>query len=126
LLAHRLRGHSNLRLDVTRHGVGVRRPRRAFTASRCGSVDAAPGPFIQHANLKKEQRTMSLLSQITCGKRPAPRRCMIHGVQGVGKSTWAATSERPIFIQTEDGLGEIDCAKFPVARGFADVMAALT
>ena len=69
---------------------------------------------------------MSLLSQITCGKRPAPRRCMIHGVQGVGKSTWAATSDRPIFIQTEDGLGEIDCAKFPVARGFADVMAALT
>ena len=69
---------------------------------------------------------MSLLSQITCGKRPAPRRCMIHGVQGVGKSTWAATSDRPIFVQTEDGLGEIDCAKFPVARGFAEVMAALT
>jgi len=69
---------------------------------------------------------MSLLSQITCGKRPAPRRCMIHGVQGVGKSTWAATSDHPVFIQTEDGLGEIDCAKFPVTRSFADVMAALT
>jgi hypothetical protein len=69
---------------------------------------------------------MNLLSQIHHGKRPAPRRCMIHGVQGVGKSSWAASSDKPIFIQTEDGLGEIDCAKFPVARNFADVIAALT
>jgi len=69
---------------------------------------------------------MNLLSQISHGKRPAPRRCMIHGVQGVGKSSWAATSDKPIFIQTEDGLGEIDCAKFPVARNFADVIAAMT
>ena len=69
---------------------------------------------------------MSLLAQIHHGKRPAPRRCMIHGVQGVGKSTWAATSEQPVFVQTEDGLGEIDCAKFPLARSFSEVMAALT
>ncbi len=68
---------------------------------------------------------MSLLSQIHVGKRPAPRRCMIHGVQGVGKSTWAAASDHPIFIQTEDGLGEINCAKFPLARSFGEVMAAL-
>jgi len=68
---------------------------------------------------------MSLLSQIHTGKRPAPRRCMIHGVQGVGKSTFGASARRPIFVQTEDGLGEIDCAKFPLARGFNDVMAAL-
>lgn len=68
---------------------------------------------------------MSLLSQIYQGKQPAPRRCMIHGVQGVGKSTWAATSPNPIFVQTEDGLGEIDCAKFPLSRTFADVIAQL-
>lgn len=69
---------------------------------------------------------MSLLSQVHHGKRPAPRRCMIHGVQGVGKSTWAATSDHPVFVQTEDGLGEIDCAKFPLSRTFGEVMAALT
>jgi len=68
---------------------------------------------------------MSLLSQIYHGKRHAPRRCMIHGVQGVGKSSWAATSDGPVFIQTEDGLGEIDCAKFPLSRTFGDCMAAL-
>jgi polynucleotide 5'-kinase involved in rRNA processing len=51
---------------------------------------------------------MSLLSQIHIGKQASPRRCMIHGVQGVGKSTFGATARNPIFIQTEDGLGEID------------------
>ena len=69
---------------------------------------------------------MSLLSQLQVGKRPAPRRCMVHGVQGVGKSTFGARSRKPVFIQTEDGLGEIDCVKFPLSRSFAEVMAALT
>lgn len=69
---------------------------------------------------------MSLLSRLHVGKRPAPRRCMIHGVQGVGKSTFGATSRKPVFVQTEDGLGEIDCTKFPLARSFGDVMDALT
>ena len=27
----------------------------------------------------------------------------------------------PIFVQTEDGLGEIDCAKFPLAKSLAEV-----
>lgn len=69
---------------------------------------------------------MSLLSQVYVGKHAAPRRCMVHGVQGVGKSTFGATARRPIFIQTEDGLGEIECAKFPLSRSFNDVMQALT
>jgi len=68
---------------------------------------------------------MSLLEQVHIGKRPAPRRCMVYGVQGVGKSTFGATSRKPIFVQTEDGLGEIECAKFPLARAFDEVMAAL-
>lgn len=41
-------------------------------------------------------------------------------------STLAAQTPRPIFIQTEDGLGEIDCHKFPLARSFADVHGELT
>jgi hypothetical protein len=32
---------------------------------------------------------------------------------------------KPIFIQTEDGLGEIDCDKFPLARDLDAVLAAL-
>ncbi len=69
---------------------------------------------------------MSLLSQVQHGKYPAPRRCMIYGTQGVGKSSWAASADRPVFLQTEDGLGEIDCAKFPLATCFADILKQLT
>jgi len=67
-----------------------------------------------------------LLEQVQTGKRPVPRRVMNYGVHGVGKSTWASQSDSPIFIQTEDGLGQIDCAKFPLAETYAQVIQALS
>jgi len=47
------------------------------------------------------------------------------GIEGVGKSTCASQTPKPIFIQTEDGLGQIDCHKFPLARSYEDVDSAL-
>jgi hypothetical protein len=41
-------------------------------------------------------------------------------------STWGAMSEKPVFVQTEDGLGEIDCARFPLAEDYAQVVQALS
>ena len=69
---------------------------------------------------------MSLIQQIHSGPRHAPPRLMIHGTEGIGKSTTAAQAPKPIFIQTEDGLGQIDCDSFPLARSFGDVVAALS
>ncbi len=69
---------------------------------------------------------MKLLEQVTSGRRPAPRRLLVYGTQGIGKSTFAACAPKPIFIQTEDGLGEIDCDKFPLTTRFDHVMKALT
>jgi hypothetical protein len=43
---------------------------------------------------------MSFLSQIQSGRKPAPRRALLYGTHGIGKSTFGARSERPIFIQT--------------------------
>jgi hypothetical protein len=68
---------------------------------------------------------MTLMETIHRGKRPMPPRLMVYGIEGIGKSSWAADAPRPVFIQTEDGLGQIDCHKFPLARAFQDVMAAL-
>jgi len=51
---------------------------------------------------------------------------MLYGTHGIGKSTFAAMAPEPIFIQTEDGLGEIDCAKFPLATSFDVSMQALS
>lgn len=69
---------------------------------------------------------MSLLNNIQSGKTAKPPRIMVYGCEGIGKSTFGASAPNPIFIQTEDGLGEIDCRKFPLARSFGEVLAMLT
>lgn len=64
---------------------------------------------------------MSLLANIQSGKSQLPPRIMCYGSEGIGKSTFGASAPNPIFIQTEDGLGEIDCHKFPLAKSLNDV-----
>ena len=68
---------------------------------------------------------MSMLENIRRGRESKPPRILAYGVEGVGKSTFAAAAPNPIFVQTEDGLGEIDTAKFPVAGNYDDVKNAL-
>lgn len=69
---------------------------------------------------------MSVLSRIHRGKQPLPPRLIVYGTEGVGKSTFAASAPAPIFLQTEDGLAEIACDKFPLATTLADVLEALS
>jgi len=69
---------------------------------------------------------MKLLEQVTSGRSPAPRRVMLYGTHGIGKSTFASRAPKPIFIQTEDGLGEVDCDRFPLATTFDQAMKALS
>ena len=57
---------------------------------------------------------------------PKPPRITIYGQQGIGKTTFAACSEKPIFILTEDGLGDIPADKFPLATSLSEVMEALS
>jgi len=68
---------------------------------------------------------MSLLENIQRGRTAKPPRILVHGTEGVGKSTFASQAPRPIFIQCEDGLDEIDCEKFPLATTYDDVVGAL-
>jgi len=68
---------------------------------------------------------MGMLDTIQSGREAKPPRIMIYGSEGVGKSTFAASAPGTIFIQTEDGLGEIDCSKFPLAHSLADVFSGL-
>ena len=55
----------------------------------------------------------------------APPRILAHGVAGIGKSTFGAQSDHPVFVLTEDGLGTLKVDHFPLARTFDDVMEAL-
>lgn len=41
-------------------------------------------------------------------------------------STLAADAPKPVFIQTEDGLAQIDCHRFPLARTLEEVLAAMS
>ena len=41
-------------------------------------------------------------------------------------STFGASAPGAIFVQTEDGLGEINCKKFPLAHSVAEVLSELT
>ena len=69
---------------------------------------------------------MSLLNAIHQGRKHKPPRLLVYGTEGIGKSTTAAEAPGAIFIPTEDGLGEIDCARFPIATSYGDVMKAIT
>ena len=64
---------------------------------------------------------MTVLESIHTGKCSAPPRLLLYGTEGIGKSTFAAQAPNPIFIPTEDGLGQIDCASFPLAKQLTEV-----
>ena len=55
-----------------------------------------------------------------------PFRMLLYGVAGIGKSTFAAHAPQPIFVQTEDGLIDIDAPRTKLCRSFAQFMAYLT
>lgn len=68
---------------------------------------------------------MGKLSEINTGKKQMPPKVVIYGLEGIGKTTYAAQAPKPIFIPTEDGLGQIDCASFPLAKSYEDVLESL-
>ena len=68
---------------------------------------------------------MTMLEQITKGKESKPPRILVYGENGIGKSSFAAQAPNAVFIQTENGLGEIECAKFPLAQTYDDVLNAI-
>jgi len=68
---------------------------------------------------------MSLIANVTRGRPAVPRRTIVYGPGGVGKSTFAASADAPVFIQTEDGLATIDVPRFPLSTRYGDVIAAL-
>ena len=52
------------------------------------------------------------LNSIKTGREVTPPRVIVYGVNGIGKSTFAAQSGG-LFIPTEDGMGLLDVPRFP-------------
>ena len=49
--------------------------------------------------------------RVISGKQKAPRKCLLYGTHGIGKSTWAAGAPGCIILNLEDGLNNIDCQR---------------
>lgn len=62
-----------------------------------------------------------MLETIQRGKLQLPPRLLIYGTEKIGKSTLCAAAPKPVFIQTEDGLDNINCDRFPLATKVEDV-----
>src|ERR1043165_5226016 len=63
------------------------------------------------------------LSKIKKGRVQLPHFVLVYGVDGVGKTTFAAEAPDCVFIGTEAGYGLLDVARFPTPRNFSEVLA---
>jgi len=62
------------------------------------------------------------LSQVISGGDVQPPRIIIYSQHGLGKTTFASQSDKPIFIFTEEGQGTLHLDKFPICETYANVM----
>jgi hypothetical protein len=65
------------------------------------------------------------LAAIVRGRRDNPDRILIYGVDGIGKSSWAAAAPRPVFVDSEDGTGDLDVARFPRPETWEELLEAI-
>lgn len=62
--------------------------------------------------------------KITRGKRQTAKRVVIHGVEGIGKSTLASQFPGAVVLDTEDGTNELDVARVTIGS-WADLEGSL-
>lgn len=65
------------------------------------------------------------LANVSRGILAEPLYVILYGVEGVGKSTFAAGAPAPIFLSTEGGTGHLDVARFPEVTTFNEAMDAI-
>jgi len=68
---------------------------------------------------------MGMLDLVHRGRKAVPRRTVMFGTHGIGKSSFAAAWPSPIFVQTEDGVADLDVASFPLAKSLNDAWTAI-
>jgi hypothetical protein len=60
------------------------------------------------------------LEAVQTGRLQRPKRVLLYGCEGIGKSTFAASAPRPIFIGAEDGTAQLDVARFPEPKTWSE------
>ncbi len=65
------------------------------------------------------------LGSLVKGKQPKPLRVTLYGVEGIGKSTFAASAPSPIFVGAEDGTAHLDVTRFPMPATWTEILEAI-
>jgi hypothetical protein len=65
------------------------------------------------------------LANVVRGRLTKPLRITVYGVDGIGKSTFAAQAPAPVFIGVEDGTATLDVPRFPEPTTLREVHAAV-
>lgn len=67
---------------------------------------------------------MSVINSLITKKQELKPRIVIHGMPGVGKTSFFANAKKPIFIQVEDGLDYLDVEvdAFPLVQSFDEAI----
>jgi hypothetical protein len=65
------------------------------------------------------------LDNVRTGKLKQPLRILLHGVPGVGKSSFAAEAPKPVFLCADNGTSDLDVARLPEPRAWEDVLEAV-
>lgn len=88
--------------------------KQAITPPKIAPAPAAPPP----------SGRMSL-AKVVRGKLVKPPRVLIYGIEGVGKSSFAAGAPNPVFLGNEDGTSELDVARFAEPRTWNEAFEAI-
>ena len=77
------------------------------------------------APIKPATPSRMSLANVRVGKIDVPLRVLLYGVEGVGKSSFAANAPKPIFIGADAGTEHLGIARMPEPRVWADVFEAV-
>lgn len=78
-------------------------------------------PFAEQvAQEARKPRKASPRDSIIRGKKVRPVLTVVAGGPGIGKSTFGANADSPIFIPTERGLDQIGCERFPMPATYLE------
>lgn len=63
--------------------------------------------------------------QIVQGRQKMPRRTLVYGNPGVGKSTFAAGATKPLFIPVEDGIDDLNVDRVGKIQSYDELIQVL-
>ena len=63
---------------------------------------------------------------ITSGRVARPQKLVLYGVEGIGKTSLAAQTPEPLFIDTEGGTSHLDVRRLQKPASWEDLISLIT